>query len=135
MSRKIKTELDVQIPELHEFQDKYPQYKNFALSQEGRALFKLLMTPESFVKAAVVTLTLGLPGVAGIAKECAEAVPSGITDTQKRFCGATVCALMEANGFSKTGKKRAIPHEAFTKGEVYSFDGGAAGLAWRSVAP
>ena len=41
-------------------------------------------------------------------------------DFDKQFIGAVVCSLMEANGYEKTGKKRSIPHNAFTKGEVYA---------------
>ena len=135
MATEVTVGLNVRIPELHEFQERYPQYKNFATGPEGQALFALIMRPQSFVKAEVATVDLGLPGVAGVAKDCADAVPTELTDTQKRFCGALVCALMEANGFSKTGRKRAIPHKAFTKGEVYTFESGTAGLNWRPVNP
>lgn len=39
---------------------------------------------------------------------------------EKQAIGALVRILMEANGFKKTGIKRAIAHREFTKGEVYA---------------
>jgi len=78
------------------------------------------MSPEGYIRAAVVNDELGLPAAAGVARSCAEATDSGLSSTDKQFIGAAVCALMEANGHAKTGRKRAIPHRAFTKGEVYT---------------
>lgn len=81
------------------------------------------MTPESFNNARVATLVFGLPAVAGIAEACWQAVQQQNDiewrDFVKQYIGALVCTLMEANGFEKTGEKRAVPHPKFTKGEVY----------------
>ncbi len=54
---------------------------------------------------------------------CYEAVQAQTVVTwgsyTKQFIGAAVSVLMQTNGFQKTNTKKAIPHPAFTKGEVY----------------
>lgn len=79
------------------------------------------MSPAA-LNSAIEATSMGFPAVTGIA-ECAvqEFVRAGKepTDFDKQFIGAVVCSLMEANGYGKTGKKRSIPHKAFTKGKVY----------------
>src|SRR5688572_11490019 len=100
---------------------KFPQYGPFARA-EGASLWALLTTPEVFIKARVAT-ELGLPAVAGAAADCeSHAKKQGyrLDGYRKQFIGAVICALMDANGFARTGTKRAVPHPAFTKGEVYS---------------
>ena len=37
----------------------------------------------------------------------------------KQFIGSVICALMEANGYKKTGTKKSVPHELFSTGEFY----------------
>jgi hypothetical protein len=56
-----------QIPTLVEFAARYPRYGNFA-ANEGRFLFDLLMTPDSFFAAEVATVDLDRPAIAGVAK-------------------------------------------------------------------
>ncbi len=119
--------LIVEIPSIEDFAGKYRQYAPFA-QNGGRFLFDLLMSPESYVAAQVATLNLELPAVAGVAKACREACDRR-PDVEwrgfiKQYIGALVCSLMEANGFVKTGTKRAIPHHDFTKGEVYRLQTG-----------
>jgi hypothetical protein len=114
--------LRVAIPSVDEFARKYRNYGPLARG-DGRFLFDLLMSPDAYNRASVATLELELPAVAGIAKMCYQAVEKQQTiewnDNVKRFIGAVVCCLMEANGYQKTGMKKAIPHHAFTKGEFY----------------
>jgi hypothetical protein len=104
-----------------EFSKEYPQYGPFAKG-DGNFLFQSIMTPESFIKAKAIT-DLGYPAVAGVAELCCMAVKEQSviqwTPFVKQFIGAVVCSLMEANNYLKTGKKKSIPHPAFTKGEVY----------------
>jgi hypothetical protein len=108
-------------PTLNEFAVKYPQYGPFA-KNKGHYIFKKIMTPTNFIRAVVCT-ELGLPAVTGIANSCYSAVKNQDEVEWKgyvrQFIGAVVCALMEANNYEKTGKKRSVPHHAFTKGEVY----------------
>jgi hypothetical protein len=43
-------------------------------------------------------------------------------DYVKKGIGAMVCAIMEANGYEKTGVKKAVPpfpYRVFSRGEVY----------------
>jgi len=112
----------VNIPSVDEFATQYRQYGNLA-KNEYKVIFELLMSPESFTKAKIVTLDLLLPAVAGVAEDCYRTVEEDEiiewSSRLKQFIGATVASLMLANGFDKTSKKRSIPHHAFTKGEVY----------------
>jgi len=105
------------IPSASEFGGKYCAYKNFALAG-GKELFELLMTPETLIAAKVAT-EMGFPAVAGIADRAFKVNKSKLSDYEKQYIGALVCMLMEKNGYSKTGRKREIPHKAFTKGEFY----------------
>ena len=114
--------LPVQLPSVDEFAQRFPQYGGYARG-DGEFLFRVVMTPESFNYARVATLVFGLPAVAGVAEACVAAVEQQNVvewrDFIKQYIGALVCVLMEANGFEKTGVKRAVPHKKFTKGEVY----------------
>jgi hypothetical protein len=112
--------LDVNIPSKEDFGDKYPQYRNYA-ENEGRAVFDLLMTPEALVYCAVAT-KMGVPALTGIAEKAIQEIHHhgrSHTPFDKQFIGAVVCALMEVNGFHKTGIKKAVPHKSFTKSELY----------------
>lgn len=113
--------LNVNIPNLDEFRQRFPQYGSFARG-DGSILFDLIMTPDSFVRAMIAT-ELGLPAVAGVANNCVKVIERDSTlllsGHVKQFIGAITCTLMEANGFRKTGTKRSIPHPGFTKGEFY----------------
>ncbi len=115
--------LSVNLPTTDEFGERFPQYKNFA-ENDGNFLFNRIISPESFINARVVTLILKLPAVAGIAEDCYNLVnDNGTVEWRgfiKQFIGAVVCKLMEDNGFQKTGRKKAIPHDQFTKGELYA---------------
>ncbi len=115
-------EYQVHIPTVDEFAAQYRRDGTFA-REDARFLFDLIMSPESYLRARIATLDLDLPAVAGVAKICFDAVENNGTvewnGRLKQFIGSAVCCLMEANGFSKTGTKRAIPHAGFTKGEMY----------------
>jgi hypothetical protein len=115
-------ELPVRLLSVDEFAARFPQYGQFART-DGQFLFELLMSPASYDQARVATSHLDLPAVAGVAKICYQAVQAQTVvewrGFLKQFIGAVVCALMEANGFEKTGTKKAVPHPAFTKGEFY----------------
>ena len=120
--RTDRFSLSAQIPSTSDFAKVYRQYGPFA-GGDGLFLFDLISSADALNRARVATLDLKLPAVAGIAKTCHDAVAqqnrvawSGFV---KQFIGAVTCSLMEANGFRKTGRKRRIPHKAFTVGEVY----------------
>ena len=108
------------IPSLEDFGKRFPQYRPYAVG-EGDTLFKLLMRPES-LNSAINATKLGLPAVTGIAEVSIQEVKRigrKLTPFDKQFIGGVVCSLMEANGYQKTGTKRAISHKAFSKGEFY----------------
>ncbi len=114
--------LEVNLPSIDDFAKRYHQYGNFARG-EGKFLFDRIVSPECFNNARVVTVELGLPAVAGIAKICYDLVEQRPdiewTGFIKQYIGAVVCTLMEFNGFKKTGTKKSVPHPKFTKGEYY----------------
>ena len=113
--------ITINTPNTDDFSEKYPQYGPFAKG-DGNFLFQAITAPESFIKAKAIS-DLGYPAVSGVAELCYMAVKNQSviqwTPYIKQFIGAVVCNLMEANGYDKTGKKKSIPHHAFTKGEVY----------------
>ena len=87
------------IPSLEEFGARFPQYKPYA-AEEGEALYKLLMRPES-LNSAIEATKLGLPAVTGIAEVSIQEVKRigrKLTPFDKQFIGGVVCSLMEANG-------------------------------------
>ena len=123
--------LTVNIPSTSDFCAAYPQYKNVVKGGWGKELFGIIMRPESYVKTVCATVDLHLPGVAGVAEDCAHVLTPVGKGVRNQFCGAVVCCLMEANSFQKTGTKKAVPHKAFSKGEVYAKPGNWTGLDWK----
>ena len=113
--------LKAQIPGLTDFGERFPQYGPFARN-EGNFIFKVIMNPFSFFRAKFAT-EMNLPAVSGVAEICfhetAQQKIVPFNGFLKQYIGALVCSLMEANGYSKTGKKKAIPHREFSKGEFY----------------
>ena len=113
--------LRVNVPSVEEFSAKYKQYGPLARGP-ANFLFNVLVSPESFIRGECATL-LGHPAIDGPAEAAFQAVANQNVvewnDNLKRFCGAVVCCLMEANGYQKTGEKKSARHHAFTKGEFY----------------
>ena len=111
----------INIPELKEFVDAYPQFASLA-KDEGKFLFDVVMKPETFIQAMVLT-EYGMPAVTSVAELCYnEAKKRGgftFTGRVKQYIGAMISFLMTANGYAKTGKKKSIIHRAYTRGEFY----------------
>lgn len=119
--QKQSITLEAQIPDLSDFEERFPQYGPFARN-DGNFIFNTIMNPLSFFRARFAT-EMNLPAVSGVAEHCFHATTQqniiNFDSFLKQYIGALVCCLMEANGYSKTGKKKSIPHHAFTKGEFY----------------
>tara|TARA_B100001105_G_scaffold140966_1_gene112943 strand:- start:946 stop:1317 length:372 start_codon:yes stop_codon:yes gene_type:complete len=97
-------------------------YATWVQTPRGRAVFDAMNNPAAFVAAKEMT-SIELPAVAGVAArvvKAAETMGEALSSFEKQAIGVMMRILMEANGFKKTGIKRAIPHPAFTKGEVYA---------------
>ena len=113
--------LQVNVPTVEEFGAKYKQYGPLARGP-ANFLFELLVSPESFVRASIAT-ELGHPAIDGIAEMAFQAVDEKDdilwNDNLKRFCGAVICCLMEANGYAKSGERKNVRNKAFKKGEFY----------------
>jgi hypothetical protein len=41
-------------------------------------------------------------------------------DLTKQFSGVAIAVLMESNGYTNTGKKRVVPHDAWNVGACFS---------------
>jgi hypothetical protein len=103
------------------------KYRHFGPLVMGAAapLYTAINNEESFRKLVWATEDLDLPAIAGIVKLCAEiilAAPPELHDQLKKCAGAIVCAVMEANGYQKTGVKKAVPPvpvRVFKVAEVY----------------
>lgn len=107
------------IPDPEAFVKKYRAYPQ--ATNEWRYLYDLVTTPAVLRKASALS-DMGYPAIAAVATDCQEAARQHgqpWSDTLKQYLGAVMAFFLEANGISKSGDKKAVPHPAFTKGEVY----------------
>ena len=120
--KTLSIDLVAQIPDLDDFEKRFPQYGPFARNN-GNFIFNIVMSPLSFFRLKVAT-ELNLPAVSGVANPCYNATSEQnvipFDGFLKQFIGALVCTIMEANGYEKSGRKKSVPHHAFTKGEFYN---------------
>jgi len=111
----------INIPELKEFSASYPQFAGLATG-EGKFLFDIVMKPETFIQAMILT-EYGMPAVTSVAELCFNEAKKRkgfkFTGRVKQFIGAMVASLMAANGYLRTGRKKSIIHRAYTRGEFY----------------
>ena len=111
----------INIPELKEFALAYPQFAGLA-KDEGKFLFEIVMKPETFIQAMILT-EYGMPAVTSVAELCFNEAKKRkgfkFTGRMKQFIGAMIASLMAANGYLKTGRKKSIIHRAYTRGEFY----------------
>jgi len=119
---KSKTYLrEISIPELKEFAASYPQFAELAKGEE-KFLFDIVMKPETFIQAMILT-EYGMPAVTSVAEVCFNEARKRkdfeFTGRTKQFIGAMIAALMSANGYTKSGRKKSIIHHAYTRGEFY----------------
>lgn len=112
--------IETNIPSVDDFAAQYRQYGPLARGN-GKFLFDTLMSPECYIKIREATL-LDHAGVDGVADLVFETVHSQTTlswdNNCKRFIGAMVACLAEANGLAKTGEKKSA-RQPFSKGEFY----------------
>ncbi|GAB4287588.1 MAG: hypothetical protein Kow0098_04340 [Ignavibacteriaceae bacterium] len=112
---------EINIPELKEFTAAYPQFAGLA-KNEGKFLFDIVMKPETFIQAMVLT-EYGMPAVTSVAELCFNEAKKRkgfrFTARIKQFIGAMIAMLMAVNGYKKTGRKKSIIHRAYTRGEFY----------------
>lgn len=112
---------EINIPDIKEFTVAYPQFAGLAKG-EGKFLFDIVMKPETFIQAMVLT-EYGMPAVTSVAELCYNEAKKRkgfkFTGRMKQFIGAMIASLMAANGYLKTGRKKSIIHRAYTRGEFY----------------
>lgn len=116
--RRVDHVVSYSLPEPDDFDARFPQYGPRARSG-GSDLFSLVMSPQVAAAGRALSELLGLPAVTAVAALASRHRGERISDTDKQFVGALVCSLMEANGLEKTGTKRSIPVDGWTRGEVY----------------
>ena len=111
----------INLPEMKEFAGNYPQFAGL-VKGEGKFLFDIVMKPETFIQAMILT-EYGMPAVTSVAELCFNEAKKKrgfqFTGRIKQFIGAMIAALMAANGYNKTGRKKSIIHRAYTRGEFY----------------
>ena len=109
------------MPELKEFATTYPQFAGLAKG-EGKFLFDIVMKPETFIQAMVLT-EYDMPAVTSVAELCYNESKKKrsfqFTGRVKQFIGAMIASLMAANGYKKSGRKKSIIHREYTRGEFY----------------
>ena len=112
---------EINIPEIKEFASTYPQFAGLAKG-EGKFLFDIVMKPETFIQAMILT-EYGMPAVTSVAELCYNEAKKrrtfDFTGRVKQFIGAMIASLMAANGYKKSGRKKSIIHRAYTRGEFY----------------
>lgn len=112
---------EINLPDLKEFNNAYPQFAGVAMI-EGKFLFDIVMKPETFIQAMILT-EYGMPAVTSVAELCFNEAKKKkgfkFTGRVKQFIGAMIALLMTYNGYSKTGRKKSIIHRAYTRGEFY----------------
>lgn len=100
--------IEIKIPEIKEFAKKYPQFAGLAKS-EGKFLFDIVMKPETFIQAMILT-EYGMPAVTSVAELCFNEAKKrngfNFNSRMKQFVGAMIASLMIANGYAKTGRKK-----------------------------
>lgn len=120
MKKKIYSK-EIFVPEQKDFSAAYPQFAGL-VSGEGKFLFDIVMKPETFIQAMILT-EYGMPAVTSVAELCYNEAKKRksfkFTGRVKQFIGAMVASLMAANGYLKTGRKKSIIHRAYTRGEFY----------------
>jgi hypothetical protein len=109
----------VRLPSTKDFVGRYPHYS--VVETAGRKLFDTIVTAESFVRAAALTDSLGLPAVSAVADVVSNTcgVKGNLQGFQKQVAGAIMCVLMEENGYKKTGQKRSVSRQGWSRGELY----------------
>ena len=116
-----KLEIVVTLVSVDEFLKKYPRFANFVFDN-GKELFNTIVQKEVFLDSSVLA-NYGYPSVLGVADKCLEIITKSTNleanSFTKQFIGSVICALMEANGYKKTGTKKSVPHELFSTGEFY----------------
>jgi hypothetical protein len=103
------------------------KYRNFAplIHRTDLQLWTTLNSEAAYSHMRSATVCWGYPAVAGITFLIApilEKVKAADIDYVKKGTGAMVCCIMEANGYQKTGVKKAVPpfpYRIFSRGEVY----------------
>jgi hypothetical protein len=116
-----KVEVIVTLLTIDNFLEKYPRFTSFAKG-DGKVLFDAIMQENVFIDTSVIA-NHGYPSVLGVANQCEEIISKSekleADSFTKQFIGSVVCALMEANGYKKTGNKKSVPHNLFSTGEFY----------------
>jgi len=111
----------VNLPSTDDFLKAYPRFRSF-VEGTGGELYEAIIQPKVLVRAEAA-VQFGYPAILaaiGTVERFWEKYQVSPGDLiTKHFVGSAMCALMEANGYKKTGTKKRVPHPAFVTGEVY----------------
>lgn len=112
-----------------DFKTKYTAHIKRFNSVEGKLLLAIITDPVMILSMMIVSDELKLPAVsviAGVCSDALKAIGKELNDNTKRFIGALVCSVLEANGYQKkvrdkdnSYEKRAVSHSDFTVAQVY----------------
>lgn len=122
MPARRQAVISAMIPDLQDLATKYPRHVGMAQGVMN-PVWSLATTPETFFVAQVL-VALGFPPVSAIAVEVERMHRAGQVaaqwDLTKQFSGVAIAVLMESNGYTNTGKKRVVPHDAWNVGACFS---------------
>ena len=121
MATRRQAVISAMIPDLQDLAAKYPRHTGMAQGVMN-PVWSLASTPETFLVAKALA-TLGFPPVTAIADEVENLHRAGHVaaqwDLTKQFSGVAIAVLMESNGYVKSGRKRAVPHDAWNVGTCF----------------
>lgn len=122
MPSRRQSVISAVIPDFQDLAAKYPRHVGMAQGTMN-PVWNVAAMPETFIVARALA-ALGFPPVSAIAVEVDRMHRAGQIaaqwDLTKQFSGVAVAVLMEVNGFTNTGKKRVVPHDAWNVGACFS---------------
>jgi hypothetical protein len=131
MATRRQAIISAMIPDFQDLTAKYPRHTGMAQGVMN-PIWSLATTPETFLVAKALA-TLGFPPVTAIADDVEKLHRAGHVaaqwDLTKQFSGVAIAVLMESNGFVKSGRKRAVPHDAWNVGTCFALPAAPTGAA------
>ena len=109
-------------PEVYDYNEIFPKMP--CNTPNKKAIFDLITAPENIHRAIVFVQESGSSPVYVFEKKIQNAINnssvSPLTWHEKQFVGTATCAVMESNGFSRTGRKQRFSKGMFKSGEIYA---------------
>jgi hypothetical protein len=120
--RNATLRYNVNQPEVDDYNGLFPKMP--CNTPNKQAIFSLITDPDNIHRAIVFVQESGGSPVSVFESKIQNAINSGSVTTlswhEKQFVGTATCAVMENNGFSRTGRKQRFSKGMFKSGEIYA---------------